>query len=83
MSSPSNKNFRWAISQIILHIKVDSTKYNYSYGIAMPQSDIEKCIRLIRGNWALKHLKIRLYGAFYNKQGRLTAVEYLPDKIYD
>lgn len=82
MRSSFNTNFRWAISQIILRIKVDSRNYNYIYGIAVPNSEIEKCIKLIRGNWALKHLKIRLYGAFY-QEGRLTAAEYLPKDIYD
>lgn len=81
MSSSSNTNFRWAISQIILRINVDSRNNNYIYGIAMPDSDIEKCIKLIRKNWALKHLKIRLYGALYD-EGRLTAKEYLPKNIY-
>lgn len=82
MRSKFNTNFRWAISQIILRINVDSRNYNYIYGIAVPKSEIKKCIELIRGNWALKHLKIRLYGAFY-KEGRLTAAEYLPRAIYD
>ncbi|BDF67562.1 hypothetical protein CE91St43_15340 [Oscillospiraceae bacterium] len=36
MKSAFNTNFRWAISQIILRIKVDSTKNNYIYGIAVP-----------------------------------------------
>ncbi len=81
MRSRCTTNFRWAISQIILRIKVDSRNYNYNYGIAMPKSDIEECIELIRENWALKHLKIRLYGAFYDK-GQLTAKEYLPRNIY-
>lgn len=81
MSSRCKTNFRWALSQIILRIKVDSRNYNYNYGIAMPKSDVEKCIEIISGNWALKHLKIRLYGAFYN-EGKLTAKEYLPTDIY-
>lgn len=81
MVSSSNTNFRWALSQIILRIKVNPRNYNYIYGIAMPNSEIEKCIRLIRKNWALKHLKIRLYGAFYD-EGQLTAKEYLPKEIY-
>lgn len=82
MSSTSNTNFRWAISQIILRIHVDSRKYNYIYGIAMPNSEIQGCIKLIRSNWALKHLKIRLYGAFFDENGCLTAIEYVPSKIY-
>jgi len=83
MRSSYNTNFRWAISQIILRIKVDSTRNNYIYGIAMPKSDIEKCIQLIRENWALKHLKIRLYGSFYDENaGKFMAKEYLPREIY-
>lgn len=82
MRSRCKTNFRWALSQIILRINVDSRNYNYNYGIAMPKSDIEQCINLIRNNWALKHLKIRLYGAYYN-EGVLTAKEYLPKEIYD
>lgn len=82
MTSSCKTNFRWAISQIILRINTDSRKYNYIYGIAMPNSDIEKCICLIKNNWALKHLKIRLYGAYRNEAGELTAKEYLPRDIY-
>ncbi len=80
--SSFNTNFRWAISQIILRVKVDSRRYNYNYGIAVPDSEIEKCIAMIHDNWALKHLKIRLYGAFRDGNG-LNAKEYLPNKIYD
>lgn len=82
MRSRCRTNFRWAISQIILRITVDSRKYNHNYGIAMPKSDIEKCIDLIRDNWALKELKIRLYGVYY-EDGQLTAKEYLPTDIYE
>ena len=82
MRSASNTNFRWAISQIILRINVDSRNNNYIYGIAMPNSDIPNCIRLIEENWALKHLKIRLYGSFRDDAGNLTATEYLPSQIY-
>ena len=84
MRSSYNTNFRWAVSQIILRIRVDSRRNNYIYGIAMPKSDIEKCIKLISKNWALKHLKIRLYGAYYDEnKGEFTAKEYLPKDIYD
>lgn len=83
MKSSSRTNFRWAISQIILRIEVDSRKYNYIYGIAMPKSDIEHNMKLIQNNWALKYLKIRLYGAFRDKEGQLTAIEYLPKNIYN
>lgn len=83
MRSSSNTNFRWAISQIILRIKVDSTKYNYIYGIAIPNSEIKSAIKLIHDNWALRHLKLRLYGAYYNETGELKAIEYCPSDIYD
>ena len=83
MRSSFNTNFRWSISQIILRIKVDPRKYNYIYGIAVPNSEIPKCIDMIRGNWALKHLKIRLFGALRNENGTLTAIEYKPSRIYD
>lgn len=81
MKSAFNTNIRWAISQIILRIRVDSTKNNYIYGIAVPQYEIDKCIQMIRDNWALKHLKIRLYGVHYSGDA-LTATEYVPSKIY-
>ena len=82
MRSSWNTNFRWAISQILLRMEVDSRRNNYIYGIAVPKSDVDKCIQLIRGNWALKHLKLRLYGA-YRENGQLTATEYCPKDIYD
>ncbi len=82
MRSTTNTNFRWAISQIILRITVDSTKNNYIYGIALPNSEIKSAIKLIENNWALKHLKIRLYGAYYNDEGELKAIEYCPRDIY-
>lgn len=81
MKSSCNTNFRWALSQIILRIEVNPTKYNYNYGIALPRSDAERCKKLIKKNWAMKYLKIRLYGVFY-KDGQLTAEEYLPKDIY-
>jgi hypothetical protein len=82
MRSSGNTNFRWAISQIILRIKVDSRNYNYIYGIAMPDSEISNCMKLIRENWALKHLKIRLYGAYRDDNDKLFAKEYLSREIY-
>ena len=36
MRSMYDTNFRWVLSQIVLRIKVNPTKYNYIYGIAMP-----------------------------------------------
>jgi len=81
MRSSWNTNFRWAISQIILRMNVDSRKNNYIYGIAVPDSQINSCIKLIGENWALHHLKLRLYGAYW-KDGQLTAKEYCPKDIY-
>jgi len=82
MKTPMNSNFRWAVSQIILKIKVDSTKNNYIYVIAVPDSEASKCLRLMEDTWSLKSLKIRLYGAYRKKDGTLTAREYLPSEIY-
>ena len=82
MRSSANTNFRWALSQIILRIRVDSRNYNYIYGIALPDSDAKNAIKLIRDNWALKHLIIRLYGTRYNENGELEAIEYRPSDIY-
>lgn len=82
MASAWDTNFRWAVSQIILRIEVDSRNYNYNYGIALPLSDAERAKKLIRDNWALKHLKIRLYGVYRDETGRLTAREYLPKELY-
>ena len=81
MRSSWNTNFRWAISQIVLRVEVDSRRNNHIYGIAVPRSDIDKCVNLIQYNWALKHLKIRLYAAYW-EDGQLTAKEYFPRDIY-
>lgn len=82
MKSSWNTNFRWAISQIVLRMDVDSRNNNYIYGIAVPQIQIEDCIKLIADNWALKHLKLRLYGAYW-ENGQLTAKEYCPKDIWN
>lgn len=81
MRSSWNTNFRWAVSQIILRMHVDSRNNNYIYGIAVPDSQIKSCIQLVEENWALRHLKLRLYGAYW-KDGQLTAKEYYPKDIY-
>ena len=70
-----------ALMQMILRINVSSTRYNYIYGVAVPESEIPQCIALIRGNKAFMQLKIRLYGV-YTEKGRLCATEYLPKEIY-
>ena len=81
MRSSWNTNFRWAISQIVLRMNVDSRRNNYIYGIAVPNVQVQKCIELIESNWALKHLKLRLYGVYW-ENGQLTAKEYCPKDIY-
>ena len=43
MKSLCKTNFRWALSQIILRIKIDSRNYNYNYGIAMPKIGRASC----------------------------------------
>lgn len=75
-------NFRWAISQIVLRMQVDSRRNNYIYGIAMPNSEIEKAVKMIENNWALSELKLRLYGAYTDEDGVLFAIEYSPRDIY-
>ena len=55
MKSSCNTNFRWALSQIILRIEVDSRKNNHIYDIAMLRSDAERFQKRIRNNCALKH----------------------------
>ena len=73
--------FRWAVSQIILRINHPSNKNNRIYGIAIPAYEKDRCIKLIKNNWALKELGIRLYCA-YKKDGKLTADEYTPKDLY-
>ncbi len=82
MRSSFTTNFRWALSQIVLRMRVDSRRNNYIYGVAMPDSEIKKAIAMIEGNWALKELKVRLYGAFRCDEGTLFAKEYSPKDIY-
>lgn len=81
--SAFNTNFRWAISQIILRMRVDSRRNNYIYGIAIPDVEIVKAKKMIAENWALRELKVRLYGAYRDEQDRLFASEYTPSQIYD
>lgn len=74
--------FRWAISQIVLRIKTASNKNNRIYGIAIPRSEKERCLSLIKDNWALRNLGVRLYCAYREKDGELTAEELTPSQIY-
>lgn len=71
-------NFRWAVSEIILRIDKPSDWNNRIYGIAIPNSEYPKCVKKIQENWAFSTLKIRIYGAYRDSDGNLTAHEYLP-----
>ncbi len=73
--------FRWAISQIVLRVKYASNKNNKIYGIAIPKAELDRCIKLIGDNWALKTLGIRLFSAYRDENG-LYADELVPSKIY-
>lgn len=72
--------FRWAISQIILQMKELSSAT--IYGIAVPESEKEDCLRLMKDNKGLKKLKIRLYLAYKAENGEYFAKEMKPRDIY-
>lgn len=72
--------FRWAISQIILQMKELSTAT--IYGIAVPMTEKEDCLRLMKGNKGLEKLKIRLYLSYKAKNGEYYAEELKPKEIY-
>ena len=55
---------------------------NRIYGIAIPKTELPRCLRLIRDNWALKTLGIRLFCAYRDDNGELFAQELTPSKIY-
>lgn len=40
-------NFRWAVSEIILRITSPSNKNNRIYGIGIPNSEYERCVKLV------------------------------------
>lgn len=72
--------FRWAISQIILQMKELSGATNY--GIAVPMTEKEECLRLMRDNKGLKALKVRLYLAYIADNGEYFAEELTSKEIY-
>lgn len=72
--------FRWAISQIVLRMKEWSTATNY--GIAIPATEKEPCLKIMRDSKGLNLLKVRLFLAFRTDNGDLYAEEMTPDKIY-
>jgi len=72
--------FRWAISQIILQMNELS---NASvFGIAVPVTEKEDCLRLMCDNKGLKKLKVRLYLAYKAENGEYYAEEMKPKDIY-
>lgn len=73
--------FRWAISQIILQMKELSAAT--AYGIAIPKTEKEDCLRLMRGNKGLKKLGVRLYLAYKADNGEYYADEMKPSEIYE
>lgn len=72
--------FRWAISQIILQMKELSSAT--VYGIAVPLSEKDDCLRLMRNNKGLEKLKVRLYLSYKAENGEYFAEEMKPGEIY-
>ena len=72
--------FRCAISQIILQIKELSSAT--VYGIAVPESEKDDCLRLMSNNKGLARLRIRLYLAYKAENGEYFAKEMKPSDIY-
>ena len=72
--------FRWAISQIILQMKELSSAT--VYGIAVPESEKNDCLRLMKDNKGLEKLKVRLYLSYKAENGEYFAKEMLPKDIY-
>ncbi len=72
--------FRWAISQIVLQMHELSTAT--VYGIAVPETEEEDCLELMRDNKGLKKLKVRLYLSYKKENGEYYARELTPKDIY-
>lgn len=72
--------FRWAISQIILQMTEHSNAT--VYGIAVPETEKDNCLRLMSNNKGLKKLKVRLYLAYKEQNGEYFAKELKPKDIY-
>ena len=72
--------FRWAISQIVLRMKELSGAT--VYGIAVPETEKDDCLRLMHDNKGLKLLKVRLYLAYKAENGEYYAKEMKPSEIY-
>ena len=72
--------FRFAISQIILRMKELSTAT--IYGIAVPKTEKDYRLKLLKNNKGLKTLKMRLYFAYQAENGECYAEELTPKDIY-
>lgn len=72
--------FRWAISQIILQMTELSTAT--VYGIAVPEAEKEKCLKLMRDNKGLKRLGVRLFLSYKSENGEYFAKELKAKDIY-
>ena len=72
--------FRWAISEIILRMKELSAAT--VYGIAIPEAEKDKCLRLMSNNKGLKKLGVRLYLSYKAENGEYFAKEMRPKDIY-
>ena len=72
--------FRWAISQIILQMKEFSGAT--IYGIAIPETEKENCLELMKDNKGLEKLGVRLYLAYQEENGEYFAKELKPSTIY-
>ena len=72
--------FRWAISETILRMKELSAAT--VYGIAIPEAEKDKCLRLMSNNKGLKKLGVRLYLSYKAENGEYFAKEMKPKDIY-
>lgn len=72
--------FRWAISQIILQMKELSSAT--VYGIAIPESEKDDCLKLMSDNKGLAKLKVRLFLAYKADNGEYFAKEMKYGEIY-
>lgn len=72
--------FRWAVSQIVLDMK-DFSKATV-YGIAIPETEKERCVKLMKKSKGLKILGVRLYLAYKESNGEYYAKEIKPSEIY-
>lgn len=72
--------FRWAISQIIL--RMNELSGATVYGIAVPETEKDMYLRLMRDNKGLKKLGVRLYLSYRADNGEYYAKELKPTDIY-